>query len=88
MLRMEFQKIEGWLTHEEAMFLYDLACESNPAGVMVEVGSYLGKSSVVIGQAAMEKNMKLYCVDDFHTGVSFLGGGGDLQLDTNQYLSL
>ncbi|MBP7652815.1 class I SAM-dependent methyltransferase [Candidatus Dependentiae bacterium] len=51
------------LTSEEKYILYELALKKN--GVFVEIGSFLGASSLCIARALKEKNKNeiLYCVD-------------------------
>lgn len=61
-----FKLIEGFLLDEEAIALYDLAAALPDAAVVVEIGSWVGKSSVVLGSALVRKNgARLYCVDPF-----------------------
>jgi predicted O-methyltransferase YrrM len=58
--------VQGFLMPVEAKTLYDLA-RSAPAGaVVVEIGSWLGKSAVVFG-AALRSNTgaRIYCIDPF-----------------------
>jgi predicted O-methyltransferase YrrM len=60
--------IDGWLKPEEAATLYDLARglpEERP--VVVEIGSWLGKSSLVLGRAlAHKRGGELHCIDPFN----------------------
>jgi predicted O-methyltransferase YrrM len=60
--------IDGWLGIREAVALYDLARglpEKNP--VIVEIGSWVGKSSVVLGKGVRQKTAPaLYCIDPFN----------------------
>jgi predicted O-methyltransferase YrrM len=64
--------IHGWLTEKEATTLYDLARKlsaENP--VVVEIGSWQGKSSVILAKGVAEtKGGCLYCIDPFN------GAGG------------
>lgn len=63
-----FRAIDGWLHDAEANRLFDIA-ESlpNDAPVVVELGSWLGKSSVVLSQALVgKKGARLFCVDPFN----------------------
>ena len=59
--------VGGWLTYKEAAELYKLASwvpEEN--AVCCELGSWLGKSSVILAKALEhKKNAKLYCIDPF-----------------------
>ena len=62
-----YRKIDGWLTENEAIALYDLACRLTPTHpVIVEIGSWLGKSSVILAKGLQGKtNPILYCIDPF-----------------------
>lgn len=54
--------IEGWLTLNEANFLYITA--KNTGGIIVEIGSYQGKSTVCIGKGLQDgKGGKVYAID-------------------------
>ena len=44
--------VEGWLTPAQATRLWDRASELGPAGRVVEIGSYRGKSAIVLAMAA------------------------------------
>lgn len=56
--------IEGWLTTEEAKFLFETASKLKNKGVIVEIGSYKGKSTAFIGNGAKLAGVeKPYCVD-------------------------
>jgi predicted O-methyltransferase YrrM len=63
-----FRAINGWLHDAEANRLFDIAeALPNEAPVVVELGSWLGKSSVVLSQAlAGKKGARLFCVDPFN----------------------
>lgn len=59
------KEIDGWLSENEAFTLFLLA-SSLPAGaVVVEVGSFVGKSSVCIAGGLLAKGGELFCVDPF-----------------------
>ncbi len=61
-------KIDGWLTDEEGEFLYNLAKNCKGKGVIVEIGSWKGKSTIWLGKGSLEGNkVKVYAVDP-HTG--------------------
>ncbi len=60
--------IEGWLQDSEAYELYRLAKHYTPETepIVVELGSFKGKSSVMLAGGLKEKkNAKLYCIDPF-----------------------
>jgi predicted O-methyltransferase YrrM len=63
-----YEAIPGWLSEDEAITLYELA-RSLPANqpVAVEIGSWLGKSSLVLSKGLRGKSQpKLYCIDPFN----------------------
>lgn len=62
------QQIQGWLTEVEAAELYHLARKLTPANGprVVELGSWQGKSSVMLAGGLLgKKDARLYCVDPF-----------------------
>ncbi len=62
------RRIQGWLTDAEADQLFRLARESTPnhCPLAVELGSWKGKSAVMIAAGLLGKNRpKLYCIDPF-----------------------
>ena len=63
-------KVEGWLTDKEGELLYNLARNCTGRGVIVEIGSWKGKSTVWLGQGSKGgKQVEIYAVDP-HTGAS------------------
>jgi len=62
-----FLNIPGWLSPQDATELYDSALSlKSGQPIIVEIGSHLGKSSVVLGQALRKKGGgTLYCIDPF-----------------------
>jgi len=69
---MEIKKIVsnigGWLTDKEGELLFNLAKECKGKGVIVEVGSWKGKSTICLGKGSKEgKQVKIYAIDP-HTG--------------------
>jgi predicted O-methyltransferase YrrM len=64
---LAYREIEGWLTGSEATTLYDLAHglpQKHP--VIVEIGSWLGKSSLILAKGLQDKcEPILYCIDPF-----------------------
>lgn len=63
-----FRQVDGFLSDREAIFLYDMAKAINtPSPVVVEIGSWVGRSSVAISHGLANKsNAKLYCIDPFN----------------------
>lgn len=65
----DIKKIGGWLTKNEAMFLYKTAISLNEYPV-VEIGSWKGKSTICLGLGSKDGNrVKIYAIDP-HTGSS------------------
>ncbi len=60
--------IDGWLGHREAVFLYEAAQSiEGPDPLVVEIGTWLGKSAIVLGKALQgRKNAKVICIDPFN----------------------
>lgn len=61
-------KIYGAFTVNEARKLWELATSVSGDGVVVEVGSYCGRSSSILAQVQEERGYDLYLVDNFITG--------------------
>jgi predicted O-methyltransferase YrrM len=56
--------IPGWLTEEEGEALYELARACTGKGVIVEIGSWKGKSTVCLGLGSREgASVPVYAVD-------------------------
>lgn len=63
-------KVEGWLTDSEGEFLYNTAKQCSGRGVIVEIGSWKGKSTIWLGKGSKGgNNVKIYAIDP-HTGSS------------------
>jgi len=59
-------KIEGWFRYEELAVLYELARKYlTKDDLAVEVGSWKGRSSFVLGSVCKEVGAKLICIDTF-----------------------
>jgi MMP 1-O-methyltransferase len=66
--------IKGWLAHDAALLLYRLA-RAVRRGCIVEVGSYRGRSTVVLARgAAAGGNAPIYAVEPHEHFVGALGG--------------
>ena len=46
--------VEGWMTDAQARRLWDRAAVLRPPALVVEIGSYRGRSAIVLGKAAPE----------------------------------
>ena len=68
--------IDGWLTDNEGEFLYNAAKNCRGRGVIVEIGSWKGKSTVWLAKGSKAgNNVKVYAIDP-HTGSSEHKRGG------------
>lgn len=70
----ELQKItasiDGWLTPREGEFLYNAAKKCPKGTVIVEIGSWKGKSTIWLGSGSKEGNRAVIYAIDPHTGSS------------------
>lgn len=72
-----FNKTEGWFYGDEGIFLLECverALREAPSKTILEVGSYLGKSTVLLGWAAQNAKSKMYAVDPHEGEVTQPGG--------------
>ena len=58
--------VEGWLLIEEAYALYELACAIPVNAVIVEIGSYRGRSTIALALGAKQKGAVVYAIDPHH----------------------
>lgn len=73
------KQLIGWLSSKEISFLYDYALKA-PAGNMLELGTYCGKSACVLGQALRDKGSgSLICIDRFPKDSTFRYWYDDLE---------
>lgn len=72
------ESIPGWLTHAQAALLWDEASALPEHGLIVEIGSHQGRSTVVLASAA-GMGGRLVAVDPFVDGRLF-GGAATRQL--------
>ena len=57
--------IPGFLTLGQDRALFDLACGVPAGGVIVEIGSFKGKSSACLAGGCVGEGKRLFCVDPF-----------------------
>jgi MMP 1-O-methyltransferase len=61
-------QVDGWLTDREGELLYNLATRCSGKGVIVEIGSWKGKSAIWLASGSRDSSkVKVHCVDP-HTG--------------------
>ncbi len=63
MLPDSVYEIYGFLSPAEAQLLYQLASEVPVNGVIVEIGSFQGKSTVCLGLGAKQNGAQVYAID-------------------------
>jgi len=67
------KKVYGWLDPKEGKKLFELAQEKPNFGVVVEIGSYEGKSTICLAQGnKLASQEKVYAVDNFR-GDKYVG---------------
>ena len=68
----EIKNIDGWLGDKQAELLYKYALKCK--GNILELGSFCGKSSVVLAEAAKKNNKIVICADLFPTNCFYKEG--------------
>ncbi|NBV76737.1 class I SAM-dependent methyltransferase [bacterium] len=64
------ENVGGWLTEAEGLSLYNIAKKIKTGNVIVEVGSWKGKSTICLGNGSRDANkVKIFAVDP-HIGSS------------------
>lgn len=67
------ERVSGWLSYKEGRLLYRLAQKNPHLGVIVELGSFYGRSTICLAQASKKTGGgKVYAVDQF-TGDAYVG---------------
>lgn len=59
-----YKNVRGWFSNEEAFTLWALAQQAGP-GEILEIGSYTGRSTLVLAHAAIATNRSVFAVDTF-----------------------
>jgi hypothetical protein len=59
--------VEGWLSHAQARRLWERAATVPPGGRIVEIGSFRGRSAIVLAQAAGARGVEVIAIDP-HAG--------------------
>ena len=76
------QKVEGWLTQNEAKYLYSLAYRGPGKGALVEIGSWKGKSTIVLATGSRAAGRERVYAIDHHKGGLDQEGLGYVEVDT------
>jgi predicted O-methyltransferase YrrM len=78
--------VDGYTSELELSLLYHLARAADGPGRVIEIGSYLGRSTIVLARAAIDSGREPVVAVDPHT--SALGFEGEQVVDTKeQFLS-
>jgi precorrin-6B methylase 2 len=67
-LQDRIYQLKGWLTHDEINFLYDFASRVLAGQVIVEIGSWEGKSTIATALGSKAGNQARVIAIDPHTG--------------------
>lgn len=68
----EVEQITGWFSRDEAIAMQRIVKQLAPGARLVELGSFQGRSSVVIA-SVLSKDSRLYCVDHFEGSAEHQG---------------
>src|SRR3989339_1041035 len=67
-VRLITNSVEGWLNDTEGIYLYDSARSCTGKGVIVEIGSWKGKSTIWLAKGSLAgHSIQVYAIDP-HTG--------------------
>jgi predicted O-methyltransferase YrrM len=67
--------VDGWFGPDEGRLLYDLASEADPAGCIVEIGSWHGRSTIWLAAGAKAGRGATVVAIDPHAGTNLRAGG-------------
>jgi methyltransferase family protein len=65
--------VPGWLTRAQGRTLWDAAGSVAAGGVIAEIGSHQGRSTVVLGHRAAGRGARVIAIDPFVDGAMFGG---------------
>lgn len=60
------EQVQGFMPADEGRALYDAALQYLGGGIGVEIGTYCGKSTLLLGAAAQQTGAVIYTVDHHH----------------------
>jgi len=69
-IKQVLSRIQGWLSYHEGLYLYALAAAGPGKGEIVEIGSWKGKSTVILAQGSKRGNREKVHAIDPHQGGS------------------
>jgi predicted O-methyltransferase YrrM len=73
-------RVDGWFGPQEGRLLYRLAAEADPAGCIVEIGSWHGKSTIWLAAGARAGRGARVVAIDPHTGTALRAEGETTEL--------
>jgi predicted O-methyltransferase YrrM len=73
-------RVDGWLSEVEGRLLYDLAYDADPDGVIVEIGSWQGKSTIWLASGAKAGRGARVVAIDPHQGSALHASGENTEL--------
>jgi predicted O-methyltransferase YrrM len=65
------QNVTGWLSDNEALYLNQAAARIHPPNVIVEIGSFQGKSTIAL---ALNSTVPVYAIDPHEEHTDEIGG--------------
>lgn len=65
------QNVIGWLSDNEALYLNQAASRVQPPNVIVEIGSFQGKSTIAL---ALNSQVPVFAIDPHHEHTDEIGG--------------
>jgi len=68
------EQVRGFMPADEGSALYDAGLRYLNGGLGVEIGTYCGKSTLLLGAAAQETGSILYTIDHHHGSEEHLSG--------------
>ena len=60
--------VDGWLSYHEALYLYSLAAAGSGKGKILEIGSWKGKSTIILARGSKRSNREQVYAVDPHKG--------------------
>lgn len=75
--------IPGWLTNAQGRALWDAATTIPSGGVIVEIGSHQGRSTLILARAASLRGSRVVAVDPFVEGRLFGGASTRDRFEAN-----
>jgi len=78
--------IKGWLSEEQAQILYDCDLKA-PTPRVLELGSFVGKSAIVLASAMKKRSGFLMCIDFFIKNSNYITPEGTTEVIPDRFVS-